>query len=68
MTETDEKFYSANEVAKRYRVTRKTVTEWIRDGFLPGAAKKGPHANSPYEVPQSALNHLDSLRNQSSDD
>lgn len=58
---TDERMYSSQEVADLKRVTRKTVTDWIEKGFLPGAAKKGPAVNSPYEIPQSALDHLNSL-------
>ena len=60
--EKKEKYFSVMYVAERYRVTRKTVTRWIEDGHLPGAIKKGPYENSPYEIPQSAIDYFDSLR------
>lgn len=56
-----EKIYTAQEVADLKRVSKKTVTRWIELGHLPGSFKKGPAVNSPYEIPQSALDHLDSL-------
>lgn len=58
---TDEKVYSSQEVADLRHVTRKTVSDWIRDGYLPGSFKKGPAKNSPYVIPQSALDHLNTL-------
>ncbi len=68
MTEQNEAFFTVEDVASRYRVTKKTVTRWIDDGLLPGSIKKGPYPNSPYEVPQSALDHFDSLRQSNSVD
>ena len=59
---TDEVYYSVQEVAAQRRVTIKTVTRWIQRGVLPGSRKKGPYENSPYEVPKSALDHLDKLQ------
>ncbi len=59
---TDDKYYTVQEVAEQKRVTKKTVTRWIQHGLLPGTRKKGPFENSPFEVPQSALDHLESLQ------
>lgn len=61
-----EKIYSSQEVADLKQVSRKTVTDWIKSGYLPGAKKTGPGINSPYKIPQSALDHFDSLVDQPS--
>lgn len=57
-----DKYFTVQEVAAQKRVTSKTVTRWIKRGLLPGSRKKGPFENSPYEIPQSAIDHLDSLQ------
>lgn len=60
-TMNSEKNYTAQEVADLKGVSKKTITRWVEDGYLPGTIKKGPYKNSPLKIPQSALDHLDSL-------
>lgn len=55
-------WYETVEVAEMYGVTVRTVARWIKDGFLPGAEKKGPTKTSPYRIPKSAIEHFDRLR------
>ena len=63
----DRDLYSVQEVAERYNVTPKTIQRWIKEGLFPGATKKNPlGANSPYEIPQSAIDHYEKLRNATS--
>lgn len=61
MNNPEQRWYSLAEFAEIRRVSRMTVSRWIRDGLLPGARRKGPYENSPYEIPHSALEHLDSI-------
>lgn len=63
LMDTQERWYTVAEIAERYRVARKTVTRWIDDGLLPGARKKAPYTRSPYEIPQSAIDHFEKQRN-----
>ena len=59
--------FSVQEVAKRYNVNQRTVQRWIDSGLFPGATKKNPLGkNSPYEIPQSAIDHYEALRNAAS--
>lgn len=62
----EEKIYSTREVAAMKRVSIKTITDWIDAGYLPGSEKKGIAVNSPYEIPQSAIDHFDSLKSKPS--
>lgn len=58
----DQIYYSVAEVAERYRVTTRTVARWIEQGLLPGAQKKAPLRTSPYEIPEEALEHFETMR------
>ena len=62
MKDEKQEYFSMVDVAKRYDVDKSTVSRWIKDGFLPGSEKKGPYPNSPTVIPQSALDHLDKVR------
>ena len=58
MTEENEQFYSVEHVAKELDVSVPTITRWIRQGLFSGAKKKGPFRNSPYIIPQSAIDQM----------
>ena len=62
----DQEYFSVTEVAKRYGVSSKTIHRWIEQepSLFPGSRKLNPAAknkNSPYRIPQSAIDHYESL-------
>ena len=66
-TMTEERFYSVQEVAQRYNVTTQTIRRWIDGGLFPGTVKQNPLTdNSPFVIPQSGIEHYETLRNASS--
>lgn len=51
----NEKLLTTTEVAEELGVTAVSVQRWIRQGHFPGAHKIGPGRNSPYRIPEAAL-------------
>lgn len=54
----NERLWTVAEIAEKFGVSKSAVQGWIRKGHLPGARKKGPGRNSPYIVPQRAVDDL----------
>ncbi len=55
-------FYTVEQVAARYNVSPRTITRWIKSGLLPGSRKQNPMGlRSPYQIPQSAIDHYEEL-------
>lgn len=50
-----EKYYTSVEAAQELGVSQPTISRWLNEGFLVGARKKGPYKNSPWTIPQSAI-------------
>ena len=46
---------TVKEVAERFDVTTRAVYKWIRRGYLPGTHRLSPAPNSPYRIPESAI-------------
>lgn len=55
MTQGKQEMLSTAEVASRLNVHETTVQRWVRLGYFPGARKKGPARNSPYVIPNAAV-------------
>ena len=51
----DNKFWTVSELAEKFGVHTSTLQGWIHDGHFPGAYKRGPGRNSPFAVPDSAV-------------
>lgn len=59
-----EKFLTVEQVAKRLRVSRSTITRWIGEGFFPGARQKNPRLKtSPFEIPLTAVEQFEAMDN-----
>ena len=66
--EMSDKTYSIRQLSQRFNVSPATIGRWIEAGLFPGASKKNPLApNSPYEIPQSAVDHYEDLRKTASE-
>lgn len=51
-----EEYLKTKAVAKRFRVSVRTINHWIDKGFFPNAQKKNQMLdNSPYEIPLSDI-------------
>lgn len=46
----EEQFFTPDEIAKRFKVTRQAVNKWIREGKL-----KAVKLSSVWRIPESAL-------------
>jgi hypothetical protein len=56
-------FLSAAQVAKRFKVTARTVVRWIDEGKLPGAFQVNPDApNTPFLIPVASVEAYEKTR------
>jgi excisionase family DNA binding protein len=45
-------YLTVRQAAERLEVHPNTVSQWIRQGYFPGAYKRGPTKTSPYAIPE----------------